>query len=98
LVRLKPDVLLTHGSGCAGKRRTIPIVVGPANRPWNRNRRKPRLPWQNITGLTLVDNELEPKRLQILKEAVQNVSVCSPGESCKPAGILSQSFAPQLQS
>lgn len=79
LVRLRPDVILTHTTpGVLAARqatRTIPIVVGPAGGLVEQGFvASLARPGGNITGLTLIDNELEPKRLQILKEAVQKVS------------------------
>ena len=79
LLRLRPDVILTHTTpGVLAARqatKTIPIVVGPAGGLVEQGFvASLARPGGNITGLTLIDNELEPKRLQILKEAVQKVS------------------------
>jgi len=79
LVRLRPDAILTHTTpGVLAARqatKTIPIVVGPAGGLVEQGFvASLARPGGNITGLTLIDNELEPKRLQILKEAVQKVS------------------------
>jgi putative ABC transport system substrate-binding protein len=79
LVRLKPDVIFTHTTpGVLALRqvtKTIPIVVGAAGGLVERGVvASLARPGGNITGLTLIDTELEPKRLQILKEAAPKVS------------------------
>jgi len=57
-------------------------------------------PGGNITGLTLMDRELEPKRLQLLKEAVPSVSrVAVLVNPANPAwNHYPESFAPVAQS
>jgi putative ABC transport system substrate-binding protein len=79
LVRMRPDVIFTYTTPgvLAAKQATkiIPVVVAPAGGLVERGViASLARPGGNITGLTLLDIELEPKRLQILKEAVQKVS------------------------
>jgi putative ABC transport system substrate-binding protein len=79
LVRLKPDVIFTTSTPgvLAAKQATttIPIVVGPAGDLVERGVvASLARPGGNVTGLTLIETELEPKRLQILKEAAQKVA------------------------
>jgi len=101
LVRLTPDVILTHTTPgvLAAKEatKTIPIVVGPAGGLVEQGIvASLARPGGNVTGLTLVDSELEPKRLQILKEAVQKVSrVAILVNPANPAwNLYPESFAP----
>ncbi len=79
LVRRRPDVIFTHTTpgvlAAMQATKTIPIVVGPAGGLVERGVVASLAhPGGNITGLTLIDTELEPKRLQILKEAAQKIS------------------------
>jgi putative ABC transport system substrate-binding protein len=79
LVRLRPDVIYTHSTPAvlAAKQatRTIPIVIGAAESLVERGVVASLAhPGGNITGLTMINIELEPKRLQLLKEAVPKVS------------------------
>ena len=79
LVRLKVDVILTHGTPgpLAAKQATttIPIVVAVAADPvGNGLVASLARPGGNITGLSLLAPELGGKRLQLLKEVVPAVS------------------------
>ncbi len=101
LVRLQPDVLFTHSTpGMLAARqatKTIPIVIGVAGGLVERGVVASLAhPGGNITGLTLIDRELEPKRLQLLKEAVPSVShVAVLVNSANPAwNHYPESFAP----
>jgi putative ABC transport system substrate-binding protein len=75
LVRLKPDVLVTDGSAATRAAiratQTIPIVMGTVGDPLGSGfvARLAR-PGGNVTGLTLVTDELNAKRLQLIRELV----------------------------
>jgi len=75
VVELAPDVIVAVGVAVAtlAKRATtvIPIVVAPAGDPV-RSGLVPSLgsPGGNLTGVSLYANELNQKRLEILKEAI----------------------------
>ncbi len=105
LVRLRPDVIYTHSTPgvLAAKQatKTIPIVVGSASDLVALGVVASLAhPGGNITGLTLIDTELEPKRLQILKEAAQKVShVAVLVNSANPAwDHYPESFVPAANS
>jgi len=73
LVRWRPDVLYTNTTpgvlAAQQATRTIPIVVGAAGQLVENGIVKSlSKPGGNITGLTLMDAELDAKRLQLLKE------------------------------
>jgi putative ABC transport system substrate-binding protein len=79
LVKTRPDVLVVHGTAATEAARaatsTIPIVgaalFDPVEAGFVTTLARPG---GNITGLSLMSSELEQKRLQLLKEAVPNVS------------------------
>jgi putative ABC transport system substrate-binding protein len=75
LARWRPDVILTNTTpGVLAAReatRTIPIVVGAAGALVEKGIvASLSRPGGNITGLTLIDDELDAKRLELLKEAI----------------------------
>ena len=75
LVALKPDVLFTHTTNgvLAAKAATndIPIVIGAAGELVERGViQSLARPGGNITGLTLLSNELDAKRIEILNRIV----------------------------
>ena len=80
LVRLKVDVLFVSGAGLAKilqmKTKTIPIVIGRADENLVAAGLVDSLarPGGNITGSQLLNDELIPKRLELLKELVPNLS------------------------
>jgi putative ABC transport system substrate-binding protein len=79
LVRLKPDVLVTHASAgtLAAKRatRTIPIVMGVAgDAVGTKLVESLARPGANVTGSTFFFPELNAKRVEILKEALPRLS------------------------
>jgi len=83
LVRLKPDVLVTHGApgALAAKRATstIPIVVGVVAEAVAIGAVDGLArPGGNITGSSFFVPELSAKRLQFLKEAVPNLVARGP--------------------
>jgi putative ABC transport system substrate-binding protein len=81
LVRLKVDVIVTPGArglirAVQGATRTIPIVIAgfrvdPVEAGFVVNLARPG---GNITGLTNLDSDLHPKRLELLKEAFPRIS------------------------
>ena len=78
LVRLKPDVLVTHGppGALAAKRATdtIPIVLGAIGAAVETGAVEGLArPGGNVTGLSFFVLELNAKRLELLKEAVPRV-------------------------
>ena len=78
LVRLKPDVLVTHGppGALAAKRATdtIPIVLGAIGAAVETGAVEGLArPGGNVTGLSFFVLELNAKRLEVLKEAVPRV-------------------------
>jgi putative ABC transport system substrate-binding protein len=78
LVALKPDVLFTHTTNgvLAAKAATkdIPIVIGAAGELVERGVvQSLARPGGNITGLTLLSNELDVKRIELLKQIVPTV-------------------------
>lgn len=89
LVRLKPDVLVTHAApGIRAARRatsTIPIVMGASGDPVRLGFvRSLARPGGNTTGVTSLIFELPAKRLELLREAVPKlrlVAVLSAGDS-----------------
>lgn len=75
LVSLKPAVLFTHTTNgvLAAKAATkdIPIVIGAAGDLVNRGVvQSLARPGGNVTGLTLLSNELDAKRIELIKEIV----------------------------
>jgi putative ABC transport system substrate-binding protein len=73
LVRWRPDVIFTNTTpgvlAAEHATSTIPIVVGAAGQVVEKRIVKSlSQPGGNITGLTLVDAELDAKRLQLLRE------------------------------
>jgi len=79
LVRLKPDVIVSGGGAPAtraahGATRTIPIVFPVATDPvaegWIKTLARPG---GNLTGLSILESEMNPKRLQLLKEIAPSV-------------------------
>src|SRR5437667_3745693 len=79
LVRLKVDVLFVSGAGLAKilqlETKTIPIVVGRADEDLVAAGLVDSLakPGGNITGSQLLNDELIPKRLELLKALVPNL-------------------------
>jgi putative tryptophan/tyrosine transport system substrate-binding protein len=79
LVATQPDLLLTVADTparpLAQLTKTIPIVFAIASDPvGNRLATSLQRPGNNLTGLSSVNNELLPKRLQLLKEAFPRVA------------------------
>ena len=80
LVRLKVDVLFVSSAGLAKilqlETKTIPIVVGRADENLVAAGLVDSLatPGGNITGSQLLNDDLIPKRLELLKELVPNLS------------------------
>ena len=80
LVRLKVDVLFVSGAGLAKilqmETKTIPIVIGRADENLVAAGLVDSLarPGGNITGSQLLNDDLIPKRLELLKELVPNLS------------------------
>ena len=80
LVRLKVDVLFVSSAGLAKllqlETKTIPIVVGRADEDLVAAGLVESLakPGGNITGSQLLNDELVPKRLELLKAVVPNLS------------------------
>ena len=80
LVRLKVDVLFVSGAGLAKilqlETKTIPIVVGRADNDLVAAGLVESLarPGGNITGSQLLNDDLVPKRLELLKALVPNLS------------------------
>jgi putative ABC transport system substrate-binding protein len=79
LVRMKPDVLVTHGppGALAAKRATgtIPIVVGALGEAVAIGAVEGLArPGGNVTGLSFFVLELNAKRLEVLKEALPRLS------------------------
>ena len=84
LVRLKPDVLVTHASGigaCRGATATIPIVMGVSADPVRLGHVKSlSRPGGNTTGVASHVGDLASKRLELLREIapqVRSVAVLS---------------------
>jgi putative ABC transport system substrate-binding protein len=81
LVRLRPDVIFAYGGDVApyAKNATdsIPIVVMVSNDPVQTGLvASLARPGANVTGLTLIYDELAGKVLELLKEAVPSMSHC----------------------
>ena len=80
LVRLKVDVLFVSGAGLAKilqlETKTIPIVVGRAEGDLVAAGLVASLarPGGNITGSQILNHELAPKRLELLKALIPNLS------------------------
>ncbi len=106
LVQLKPDVIVTHATPAvhALKRttNTIPIVMTSVNDPvgsgFVANLARPG---GNITGLTLLTIDLNPKQLELLQIMVPALSrvalVMNPGTSSHPAILKSVQAAAQAR-
>jgi putative ABC transport system substrate-binding protein len=80
-VRLRPDVIFAYGGDVAphAKKATdsIPIVVMVSNDPVQSGLVESLArPGANVTGLTLIYDELAGKVLELLKEAVPSMSHC----------------------
>jgi len=77
LIQLAPDVLFTNGTPAVQAARqattTIPIVVGTGHLLREGLITNLARPGGNITGMTHHDDELEGKRLALLKEAVPQI-------------------------
>ncbi len=81
LVRLKPDVIVTHGGSSARAAdraakevgRTIPIVFAVSANPLRTVASLAR-PGGNITGLSDSHSDLDPKRLELLKKVLPSAS------------------------
>jgi putative ABC transport system substrate-binding protein len=85
LVRLRPDVLVTHATGIAAAQRatsTIPIVMGASADPVGLGFVKSLAkPGGNTTGVASQLVDLSSKRLELLKEvvpALRDLAVLSP--------------------
>jgi putative ABC transport system substrate-binding protein len=81
LVRLRPDVIFAYGGDVAphAKKATdsIPIVVMVSNDPVQSGLvASLSRPGSNVTGLTLIYDELAGKVLELLKQAVPSMSHC----------------------
>lgn len=79
LVRLNPDLLWTHSTGGAQAAKqatsTIPVVIGVAGDLVGQGIVKSLArPGGNITGMTLLSPQIEPKRLELLRETVPKLS------------------------
>jgi putative tryptophan/tyrosine transport system substrate-binding protein len=79
LVRLKPDVIVTGGTNDAraaqNATKTIPIVGLSLGDPIaNKFVQSLAQPGGNLTGHTMITDELAGKRLELLKETVANLS------------------------
>jgi putative ABC transport system substrate-binding protein len=94
LVRWRPDVLFTHTTpavlAARQATRTVPIVVGAVGDLVEKGIvASLARPGGNITGLTLITDELEAKLLELLKEAVpalrQVAVLTNPGQPRYPA-------------
>ena len=77
LVRLRPDVLVTHASGIVASRgatSTIPIVMGVSADPVRLGHVKTlSRPGGNTTGVASHVGDLASKRLEVLREIAPNV-------------------------
>ena len=79
LVQLRVDVIVAGGTSAARAAQqvtnTVPIVFGGSNEPVEAGLvASLARPGANVTGLSLVNSQLSQKRLQLLKEAVGNVT------------------------
>ena len=79
LVRLKPDVIVADATGAVRAAMqatsTIPIVMASsADALGTRLVPNPRRPPRNVTGVTILLEEMSAKRLQLLQEAAPNVA------------------------
>ena len=89
LVRLKVDVIVTGGSqatqAAMSATSTVPIVTGTAGSPATGLVASLARPGGNLTGLTVVNVELSAKKVELLREALANVSrVAILGDLTKP--------------
>ena len=101
LVQVPIDVLFTMGTRAgrvvAGAVKTTPLVVYSCD-PFEHVTRLAR-PGGNVTGVTCMTTELSPKRLELLKEAVPEVSrvmFLHDPEAAPNALRLTQEAAPRL--
>jgi putative ABC transport system substrate-binding protein len=79
LVRLKPDVIVTHFTPAAvaakAETTTIPIVMAPAGAPVETGLvTSLARPGSNVTGLSSMAAEFGGKRLELLRQVVPNLS------------------------
>ena len=78
LVRLKPDVIVADSTvairAAMQATSTIPIVISSADAVGSGLVTNLGRPGGNVTGITIMLAEMSAKRLQLLKEAVPNVS------------------------
>ncbi len=78
LVRLKVDVIVTGGlqatQAAMSATSTVPIVTGAAGSPATGLVASLARPGGNVTGLTVVNVELSAKKVELLKEALPNIS------------------------
>ena len=99
LVRLKVDVLFASSAGLAKilqlETKTIPIVVGRADNDLVAAGLVESLakPGGNITGSQLLNDDLVPKRLELLKALVPNLSKVALLREDVTAAALPQIFA-----
>ena len=101
LVQVPVDVLFTMGTRAgrvvAGAVKTAPLVVYSCD-PFEHVTRLAR-PGGNLTGVTCMTTELSPKRLELLKELVPNVSrvmFLHDPEAAPNAFKMTQEAAPRL--
>ena len=101
LVQVPVDVLFTMGTRAgrivAGAVKTTPLVVYSCD-PFEHVTRLAR-PGGNLTGVTCMTTELSPKRLELLKELVPNVSrvmFLHDPEAAPNAFKMTQEAAPRL--
>lgn len=79
VVTLKPDLIFTHGRAAMIRAvtqatATIPIVVGVSGDLVDAGFAKSLArPGGNVTGMTVLVSELDPKRLEMLKDAVPKI-------------------------
>ena len=78
LVRLKVDVIMTGGGqatqAAMSATSTLPIVTGAAGSPATGLVASLARPGGNVTGLTVVNVEMSAKKVELLREALPNVS------------------------
>ena len=102
LVRLKPDVIVTHSTPATEALQhatsTIPLVASPVGDPVGRGFAATfAKPGGNITGTSLMTVDLIPKQLELLKTIVPGLSrvavLADPGSSGQPAMLKSAQTA-----
>ena len=86
LVRLGVDIIVARGTAAARAAKnatgTIPIVMAPSDDPVRTGLIISfARPGGNVTGVSALSWETEPKRLQLLREAVPSARVCCIGAS-----------------